>query len=394
MITDLSVGDNMADKLAEACGERYSVGTQIGRGACGAVYAATDAWTGQKVAIKRVKMHDALSAKRTLREVEFLAAFRHANVLNVTDLMLVRRTIFLVMPRLDTDLGRVIRSSQTLTPLHVQYFTEQTLDGLSYLHESCNVMHRDLKPANILVNEDCELRISDFGLARLEPSAPIASSLPAEGEGGLLTEYVVTRWYRAPELVLCSPTYTKAVDLWSVGCILAELIGRKPIFPGSSHCDQLERILTTLGSPAEDEVRDAPSGARRYLAGLERRTRSPVSWAEGYPDADPLARDLLASLLQWDPRRRPSVREALGHPYLGVEPNGPGQRQCLDCVAETTAAEADPFAALEAVVSRFRHASRCGEERGRGSDERCDDSEPVNAPCVRPCEERPGSPEL
>lgn len=129
--------------------------------------------------------------------------------------------IYIVTNLMETDLHRVIYSRQELTDEHIQYFLYQILRGMLYIH-SANVIHRDLKPNNILLNKNCDLKICDFGLAR-----------GFDNENEFKTEYVVTRWYRAPEVILNASEYTKALDIWSIGCIFAELLGRTPLFPGT-----------------------------------------------------------------------------------------------------------------------------------------------------------------
>lgn len=180
---------------------------------------------------------------------------------------------------MEADLHQIIRSEQPLTDAHFQYFVYQICRGLKYIH-SANVLHRDLKPGNLLVNADCELKICDFGLAR-------GFSDDAESNVGFMTEYVATRWYRAPEIMLSFQSYTKAsklqatnfvmvmwievstcsdnytlfflnyfiVDMWSVGCIFAEMLGGKPLFKGRDYVDQLNQILQILGTPDEATLR-------------------------------------------------------------------------------------------------------------------------------------------
>jgi serine/threonine protein kinase len=152
-------------------------------------------------------------------------------------------TLYIVTQLYECDLERIISSPQRLTDQHCQYFVYQLLRGLKFIH-SANVLHRDLKPSNLLVNSNCDLCICDFGLARGV----------GDESTGKLTEYVVTRWYRAPELLCEADTYGTAVDVWSVGCIFAEILGRKPLFRGSSTSDQLRLVIEKLGSPTEDEL--------------------------------------------------------------------------------------------------------------------------------------------
>ena len=224
---------------------RYTPSRLVGRGSCGLVFSGHDKETDVKVAIKKISLRDETSAKRTLREIQFQSVFRHSNVLGIKDLCFAAedRNLFCILPRMDTDLGKVIRSQQALSSLHVQYFTEQLLDGLAYLHECCNVMHRDLKPANLLVNETCELRISDFSLACLDPrldagttsspSPPSSPGSPTDGEtlSDRLTTYVVTRWYRAPELVV-------------------SLLPRLPAWPLRVHARLLRDLARLRSAPA------------------------------------------------------------------------------------------------------------------------------------------------
>jgi serine/threonine protein kinase len=151
--------------------------------------------------------------------------------------------IYIITELMETDLHRIVYSKQKLTDDHFAYFIYQLLRGLKYMH-SANVLHRDLKPSNILLNSNCDLRICDLGLAR---------GISQEGTSPL-TEYVVTRWYRAPEIMLACREYTKAVDIWAVGCILAELLRRKPLFAGSDYMDQLKLITSVLGSPSEEDL--------------------------------------------------------------------------------------------------------------------------------------------
>lgn len=204
---------------------------------------------------------------------------------------------------------QIIRSGQPLTDQHYQLFVYQILCGLKYIHLA-DVLHRDLKPGNLLVNADCELKICDFGLAR-------GFSENSEQNQGYLTEYVATRWYRAPEIMLSFTNYTKAIDMWSVGCILAEMLGGKPLFRGRDYVDQLNQILLILGTPPEETLTKIGSTrAQNYVRSLPFMPR--VKFAELFPDANPLAIDLLEKMLTLDPYERITVQDALNHPYLSI----------------------------------------------------------------------------
>ena len=288
----------------------YTIQKFVGCGSYGVVCSALNAQE-QPCAIKKIAnvFKNETTAKRTLREIKLLLHFDHENVICISDLMCGPNgctDLYVVTTLMDTDLHKVIRSPQPLTDQHVQYFLYQLLRGLKYIH-SCNVLHRDLKPSNLLVNENCDLKITDFGLARgVNPTDCL----------DFLTEYVVTRWYRAPEIVLSSDTYTKAVDMWSVGCIFAELLGRKPLFPGSDHVQQLTCILDVLGTPHAEQMQHVPHKARRYIAGLPASAGKPLE--QLYPSASANALQLLSAMLAWEPTQRCTVEQALSHPYLAA----------------------------------------------------------------------------
>ncbi|XP_053424562.1 mitogen-activated protein kinase 7 isoform X3 [Nycticebus coucang] len=208
---------------------------------------------------------------------------------------------------MESDLHQIIHSSQPLTLEHVRYFLYQLLRGLKYMH-SAQVIHRDLKPSNLLVNENCELKIGDFGMAR-----GLCTS-PAEHQY-FMTEYVATRWYRAPELMLSLHEYTQAIDLWSVGCIFGEMLARRQLFPGKNYVHQLQLIMMVLGTPSPAVIQAV--GAERVRAYIQSLPpRQPVPWETVYPDADRQALSLLGRMLRFEPSARISAAAALRHPFL------------------------------------------------------------------------------
>lgn len=289
--------------------QKYEPIKPIGKGAYGVVCSAKDKEDGAKVAIKKITdaFEDLIDAKRILREAKLLQHFDHENVVGLRDMMNPPleepfNDVYMVLELIDTDMERIICSNNDLTDHHVQYFIYQLLRGLKYIH-SANVIHRDLKPSNLLLNADCDLKICDFGLAR------------GVKDDVDLTKYVVTRWYRAPELLCSCVDYTEAIDVWSTGCILAELLGRKPLWPGQDYIEQIDMIINSVGSPTEDDLA-AISNERAYAYLKKLKKRKGIPWKETFPKANPQALDLLQKMLRFDPNTRISVEEALRHPYL------------------------------------------------------------------------------
>ncbi|KAL1361665.1 hypothetical protein HN51_010002 [Arachis hypogaea] len=281
----------------------------IGRGAYGIVCSVLNTETNELVAVKKIAnaFDNHMDAKRTLREIKLLRHLDHENVIGLRDVIPppLRREfndVYIATELMDTDLHHIIRSNQGLSEEHCQYFLYQILRGLKYIH-SANIIHRDLKPSNLLLNANCDLKIIDFGLAR--PTL----------ENDFMTEYVVTRWYRAPELLLNSSDYTSAIDVWSVGCIFMELMNKKPLLPGKDHVHQMRLLTELLGTPTEADLGLVKSeDARRYIRQLPQYARQPL--ARIFPHVHPLAIDLVDKMLTIDPTKRITVEEALAHPYL------------------------------------------------------------------------------
>nr|POE81430.1 mitogen-activated protein kinase like ntf6 [Quercus suber] len=285
----------------------------VGRGAYGIVCCAknsqTNEETNEEVAIKKIgnAFDNRIDAKRTLREIKLLCHMDHENVVKIKDIIRPParekfNDVYIVYELMDTDLNQIIRSNQALTDDHCQYFLYQLLRGLKYVH-SANVLHRDLKPSNLLLDANCDLKICDFGLAR------------TTSETDFMTEYVVTRWYRAPELLLNCSEYTAAIDIWSVGCIFLEIIRREPLFPGKDYVQQLMLITELLGSPDDSDLGFLRSdNARKYVKQLPHFPKQP--FAMKFPHVSPVAIDLAEKMLLFDPCKRITVEEALNHPYL------------------------------------------------------------------------------
>lgn len=294
------------------CPERYTLIRPIGQGAYGIVCSAQDVLTGENVAIKKIAgvIDNEIDCKRTLREMRLLRHFHHENVIAIKDVYIPAadgpnfKDVYTVSELMDTDLHQIISSNQGLTEEHCQYFTYQILRALKHIH-SANVLHRDLKPSNILLNGNCDLKICDFGLAR-----------GASEQQGKLTAYVATRWYRAPEIMLSWREYTNAVDMWSVGCILAEILRRKPLFPGSDYIQQLHLVTDVIGTPSDSDLASINSDKARTYVKNNLMNKPRKSMVELFPNASELLRDLLEKMLVFDPKKRITVEEALQHPYL------------------------------------------------------------------------------
>lgn len=347
--------------------ERYNVTKELGQGAYGIVCAATNNQTGEGVAIKKVTnvFSKKILAKRALREIKLLQHFRgHRNITCLYDMDIPRpdnfNECYLYEELMECDLAAIIRSGQPLTDAHFQSFIYQILCGLKYIH-SANVLHRDLKPGNLLVNADCELKICDFGLAR-------GFSMDPEENAGYMTEYVATRWYRAPEIMLSFQSYTKAIDVWSVGCILAELLGGKPFFKGRDYVDQLNQILHYLGTPNEETLsRIGSPRAQDYVRNLPFMAK--ISFQSLFRNANPDALDLLDRMLAFDPSSRISVEAALEHKYLQIWHDASDEPACpstFDFQFEVVEEINEMKKMILTEVNRFRQMVRVQPGAGAG----------------------------
>ncbi|KAG2190102.1 hypothetical protein INT46_008710 [Mucor plumbeus] len=290
---------------------KYRIIRKVGSGAYGTVCSAFDLQHQQYCAIKKVyRVFDKkLLTKRCLREMKLLRLFNnHPRIIELFDMDMLQGSeeIYLIFGCMDASLHDVIHSKQPLDTVHSQWFLYQLLSGLKYIHNA-NVIHRDLKPANILVNKDCDLRICDFGMAR---------SFDQTDTTSYLTEYVTTRWYRSVEVMVSSQNYSKAIDIWSVGCIFGEILGRKVLFQGRDHVDQLHKILGIMGLPKDVSFWDLTENVSAHLQtictadGLPLPTE-PINFTTLFPNAPLEAIEVLRGLLDLNPIKRLTVEEAL-----------------------------------------------------------------------------------
>ena len=407
-------------------GSDYACEKLLGTGSYGKVALATKKSTGQKVAIKRMEniFEDETDCKRILREVTLMRKLKHPFVVNLIELLYPKDpenfdTLYVVMEYAESDLKKIIKSNINLEMLHIQTIIYNLLCSIKYLHES-NVLHRDLKPANVLINEDCTVKLCDYGLARsisgIESAEMILNQADVQGDEGTepqsksssesdgtpkefsllgkgvqtsslslnsstseltnnteaneeekkenlraklvktkdarrgmkreLTGHVVTRWYRAPEIILLEKDYGPGIDIWAVGCIFAELLGmmrenaptfmdRQPLFPGKS-CfplspaknpteqrkgfpfssnDQLAIIFQVTGTPTESDksfVTDLK--ALEYLDQFPMQPRADLKIK--YPGSSEESIDFLEKVLVFNPYYRSALQTCLEHPLF------------------------------------------------------------------------------
>uniref|UniRef100_A0AAX7UB15 mitogen-activated protein kinase n=1 Tax=Astatotilapia calliptera TaxID=8154 RepID=A0AAX7UB15_ASTCA len=295
--------------------ERYQNLSPVGSGAYGSVCSAFDVKTNLKVAVKKLSrpFQSIIHAKRTYRELRLLKHMKHENVIGLLDVFSPATSleefndVYLVTHLMGADLNNIVKC-QKLTDDHVQFLIYQILRGLKYIH-SADIIHRDLKPSNLAVNEDCELKILDFGLARHTDDE--------------MTGYVATRWYRAPEIMLNWMHYNMTVDIWSVGCIMAELLTGRTLFPGTDHINQLQQIMRLTGTPPFFSY-------------------SPLS------PFFLLAVDLLEKMLVLDTDKRITASEALAHPYFAQyhDPDDEPEAEPYDQSFESRELEIEEWKAL------------------------------------------------
>jgi serine/threonine protein kinase len=284
--------------------ERYEKLEKIGEGTYGVVYKAKDKETGEIVALKKVRMgnEDEGVPSTALREIALLKEIQHPNTVGLLDVESSESKLYLIFEFCDSDLKKYMNNIRgTLSAQLVKELMYQMVMGITYCHMH-RLIHRDLKPQNILVDKKGVLKLADFGLAR-------AFTIPIE----TLTHEVVTLWYRAPEILLGGKHYSVGVDMWSIGCIFAELVTKQPLFPGDSEIDQLYRIFRVCGTPTEaiwPGVSKLPDWKPTFPQW------NPKAMGSIVPGLDEQGVDLLAQMLTYEPNKRISGKDALHHPYF------------------------------------------------------------------------------
>jgi len=326
----MSGGSSSVDEVDKHVLRKYDITQKLGKGAYAVVFKAVDKKTKETVALKKIfdAFQNATDAQRTFREIMYLQALstpkQHPNIIRLRNFLKAEndKDIYLVFDFMETDLHAVIRAN-ILEPVHKQFIVYQSLKAMRFCH-TCQLLHRDLKPSNLLLNEECVLKVADFGLARTVKEAQVA-----DAEGSVLTDYVATRWYRAPEIILGSTAYTKAVDMWAMGCIVAEMFTGKPLLAGSSTIDQLDKILDVCGKPdavaikamsskfAATMIEQQMSKKQRPVTSYEhRRAQVDELIRKSCPSVDKHVVDIVTEMLDINPETRMTVEQALEHPWM------------------------------------------------------------------------------
>lgn len=292
--------------------KKYDIKKKLGKGAYGIVFKAISKKNNQLVAVKKIfdAFQNSTDAQRTFREIMFLQQLNgHDNIIRLMDVIKAKNDndIYLVFDYMETDLHEVIKAD-LLEEIHKKYIIYQLLRALKYIH-SGYLLHRDIKPSNVLLNSECHIKLADFGLARS------ISTKVNENRAPVLTDYVATRWYRAPEILLGSTNYTEGVDIWSLGCIMGELLSGKPLFRGNSTMNQLEKIIEVVGKPSKKDIEDIKSPfAETIISSFVDLKKKEL--ADICHKASQESLDLLQKMLQFNPTKRITAEHALKHKYV------------------------------------------------------------------------------
>eukprot|EP00249_Psilotum_nudum_P024623 c29240_g1_i1 orf=128-1369(+) len=286
---------------------RYIKGVTLGEGTYGVVFKALDRLTNRTVAVKKIRLGKYKEGVHVtaLREIKILKELRDPNIIELIDVYPHKRNLHLVFEFMESDLEAVIRDRNiVLSAADIKSYMQMTLRGLAHCHKKW-VLHRDLKPNNLLIASDGQLKLGDFGLARIFGSP-----------NRKFTHQVFARWYRAPELLFGSKYYGAGVDVWAAACIFAELILRRPFLQGSSDIDQLGKIFAALGTPRESQWSDMTS-----LPDYVEFQYCPAPPLRSlFPMCNEDALDLVSKMLIFDPKTRITAQQALEHRYFSAEP--------------------------------------------------------------------------
>lgn len=278
---------------------------KLGEGTYATVYKGRNRETGQLVALKEINLDSEEGTPSTaIREISLMKELKHENIVTLYDVIHTENKLNLVFEFMDKDLKKYMEVNGVKGALdlgQVKAFMFQLLKGVMFCHDN-RVLHRDLKPQNLLISSKGVLKLADFGLAR-------AFGIPVN----TFSNEVVTLWYRAPDVLMGSKTYSTSIDMWSAGCIMAEMITGRPLFPGQSNDDQLQRIFKFMGTPNEQTwpgVSSLPNYNPNFFVFPAQDLRQII------PQLDHVGHDLLAQLLQMRPEVRITARDALQHPWF------------------------------------------------------------------------------
>ncbi|KAI0938437.1 hypothetical protein AcV5_000119 [Taiwanofungus camphoratus] len=319
-------------RIFVGCGRQqdYDLLTKLGEGTFGEVHKAVHREKGHAVALKRILMHNEKEGMpvTALREIKILKALRHPCIIDILDMFVVKSqgkdsplSVYMVFPYMDHDLAGLLENERVkLSPSQIKLYMKQLLEGTEYMHRN-HILHRDMKAANLLISNTGSLKIADFGLARaFDPNIVRGGEFreDARGKERKYTNCVVTRWYRPPELLLGARQYGGEVDLWGIGCVLGEMFMRRPILPGSSDLDQLDRIWQLCGTPNQHSWPnyDTLPGCE----GVKRFNVYPRRLKQVYDMIGSETVDLMDKLLTCNPRDRLTAAQALEHDYFWTDP--------------------------------------------------------------------------
>lgn len=295
---------------------RYKISKQLGDGTYGSVLKAINKASGEVVAIKKMKKKFySWEECLQLREVKSLKKLSHPNIVKLKEVIRENDELYFVFEFLDGNLYELMKDRDKLIPeAKIRNFIYQILQGLAYMHKH-GFFHRDMKPENILISKDT-LKIADFGLAREIRSRPP------------FTDYVSTRWYRAPEVLLRSTTYNAPIDLWAVGAIMAELFTLRPLFPGTSETDEIFKICSVLGTPNANTWPEGMKLAASMNFKFPQVVPTPISAL--IPNASVEAIQLMTELMRFDPQKRPTAPQALLHPFFQSGVSAPSSKPSIE----------------------------------------------------------------
>ncbi|XP_018802522.1 PREDICTED: cyclin-dependent kinase 2 isoform X1 [Bactrocera latifrons] len=275
---------------------------KIGEGTYGIVYKAKDKKTGRDVALKKIRLDSETEGvpSTAIREISLLKDLTHNNIVQLFDIVVADSSLYMVFEYLNMDMKKLMdKKKDVFTPKLVKSYMHQLLDAICFCHTN-RILHRDLKPQNLLVDTEGNIKLADFGLAR-------AFNMPMRA----YTHEVVTLWYRAPEILLGTKYYATGMDIWSLGCIFAEMIMKRSLFPGDSEIDQLYRIFRTLGTP-DEKVWPGVTQLPDYKANFPRWEKTNIPEVLVKHEAY----DLFKNMMLYEPNERISAKNGMIHPYF------------------------------------------------------------------------------